>query len=74
MYACNTGELPAICREQLTHYEHVDVQDLSMISKLIHFFKETCGGNGHLNLIISTGRIQEFQPTSRIPRGKRKTA
>jgi hypothetical protein len=66
MYACNTEKLPAICREHLEHYEHVDTQDISMISKLIGFFKTTCRGNGRLTLIVNGGKVQDFEPTSRI--------
>ncbi len=66
MHCCDTGDMPAI------RCEHVDTQDISMIDKLIAFFKEMCNGNGDITLIVSNGKIQRFDPTSRIPKIKRR--
>jgi len=71
MYACDTGEIPAVCVGQLKHFENVHTEDVSMISQLISFFKKIAGGNGSLLLRIVRGKIEEFESTSRIPNKKR---
>lgn len=71
MYACDTNELPAICKEHLKHFEDVRTEDVGMISQLIGFFKKIAGGNGSLLLRIVRGKIEEFESTSRIPNKKR---
>jgi hypothetical protein len=73
MYACDTNELPAICKEHLKHYENVHTEDVSMICQFIVFFKEKCLGNGRLLLHIFRGSIQEYEPSSRIHKKKRST-
>lgn len=60
MHCCDTGESPVI------RYEHVNVHEVGMIDKLIAFFLERCKGNGSINLIVSNGKIQRFDPTSHI--------
>ena len=71
MYACDTGEVPAVCVGQLKHYENVHTEDVGMISQLIGFFKKIAGGNGNLLLRIVRGKIEEFESTSKIPNKKR---
>ncbi len=61
MHCTDTNtSLPAI------RCSHVDTEDVSMIEKIIAFFKETCEGNGVISLIVNNGKIQRFDPTSRI--------
>ena len=71
MYACDTNEIPAICKEHLRHLPDVHTSDADMISQLIGFFKKMSAGNGRLLLYISRGLIQKFEPTSEIPNKKR---
>ena len=74
MYACDTNELPAICRDHLKRYENVHTEDIGKISQLIDFFKKTCRGNGRLLLKIFGGNITEFESTSTISNKKKKSA
>ena len=79
MYVCNTEKLaamPAVCREQMTHVEHVDAEDVSMIDSFISFFKEKCRGNGRLLLHIFGGHVRDFEPTTRVtkPGSEKKSA
>ena len=55
----------------MQHIEHVDADDISTIDKLIAFFKQTCNGNGRLLLHIFGGKVQDFEPTSKISNKKR---
>ena len=71
MYACDTNELPAICKEHLKRFENVHTEDVGMISQLISFFKKIAGGNGNVLLRIVRGKIEEFESTSKIPNKKR---
>jgi len=74
MYACDTNELPAICKEHLKHFENVHTEDVGMISRLIGFIKEIAGGNGRLLLKIFGGNITEFEHTANVISKKKRSA
>ena len=71
MYACDTGEVPAVCVGQLKHYEHVHTEDVHMISELIGWFGKLARGNGRLLLKVFGGHITGYEPTPDI-QGKKK--
>jgi hypothetical protein len=75
MYGCDTSEIPALpqgCVAHLKHYEHVDAEDLRMVNGFIAVFIEKCQGSGRLMLNIFGGMIQDFEPTSRVSKPKKK--
>jgi len=74
MYACDTGEIPAVCVGQLKHFENVHTEDVSMISELIGWFRKLARGNGRLLLKVFGGNITGFEPTPDIPNKKKKRA
>ena len=75
MYGCDTNEIPALpkgCAEYLKHYENVHTEDVGIISSLISVFIEKCHGSGRVLLNIFGGQVQDFEPTSRISKAKKK--
>lgn len=64
MHYYETGEVPAITK-------HIDASDTSILESLIEFFVLKCKGNGRISMTISNGKVQDYEPTSRIPKTKR---
>lgn len=74
MYGCDTKTLaamPATCREQMKHYKNFDTEDADMIESWIGIFKEKCLGNGRLLLHIFGGKVQDYEPATRVSKKKR---
>lgn len=63
-YYEDTGEVPSVTK-------HIDSDDISTLEGLIEFFVTMCKGNGRIGLIISNGKVQDYEPGSRIPKKRR---